>query len=165
MATCSLLEGGSMTFYIHWHPEGGLFIPSIEQFAARVLPVHFPEMKAWGSFQKQLNNYGFEKRNRVSSIIIFAPGSSLKLITALDRVRLKPGILIGTTNLGLAAESSSLESCVGPKLCLLSSQSRISPLPPTLPRLPSWRLSPQISRILLTGFPNSRKCLKRLTRN
>lgn len=53
-----------MTTHINWHPEGGLFVPNIERFAARVLPVHFPEMKAWGSFVKQLNNYGFEKRNR-----------------------------------------------------------------------------------------------------
>lgn len=161
MATRSLLEGGTMTTHINWHPEGGLFVPNIERFAARVLPVHFPEMKAWGSFVKQLNNYGFEKRNRVSSTVNFAHGSPLKLITALDRVRLKPGILIGTTNSGLATERSSLKSCVGPRSCLFSSQSRIRPLPlPTLPRLPSWCLSPQISRILLTGFPNSRNCLK-----
>ncbi|KAG8953105.1 hypothetical protein FRC04_003052 [Tulasnella sp. 424] len=56
-----------MDEYIFWRQDGerwGLDIPSIEAFVENVLPKYFPEMKKWGSFQKQLNNYGFEKRDR-----------------------------------------------------------------------------------------------------
>lgn len=53
--------------WIHWHKDEGLFIPNVVEFVKRVLCIHFPGMKGgWKSFQKQMSNYGFVKRDRNS---------------------------------------------------------------------------------------------------
>ncbi|KAG8914094.1 hypothetical protein FRC01_004228 [Tulasnella sp. 417] len=39
-------------------------IPNIEAFVVNALPQYFPDMNQWGSFQKQLSNYGYKKKDR-----------------------------------------------------------------------------------------------------
>ncbi|KAG8925642.1 hypothetical protein FRC00_003798 [Tulasnella sp. 408] len=66
-----MLEDKDMATYVHWHQERGLYgllIPDIDAFVEHALPKHFAGVKKWGSFQKQLNNYGFEKQDRASTI-------------------------------------------------------------------------------------------------
>lgn len=62
-----MLEDKALTTYVQWHQERGshgLLIPNIGAFVEYALPKHFPGVKKWGSFQKQLSNYGFEKQDR-----------------------------------------------------------------------------------------------------
>lgn len=62
-----MLEDEDMATYVRWHQERGLYgllIPDIDAFVENALPRHFAGVKKWGSFQRQLNNYGFEKQDR-----------------------------------------------------------------------------------------------------
>ncbi|KAG8951646.1 hypothetical protein FRC04_005934 [Tulasnella sp. 424] len=63
-----MLQDETIKNYVSWRKHeslDALYIPDIEAFAVNVMPKYFKEMKGgWGSFQKQLNNYGFEKRDR-----------------------------------------------------------------------------------------------------
>ncbi|KAG8981155.1 hypothetical protein FRC05_004056 [Tulasnella sp. 425] len=63
----AMLEDKTMTDYIMWRKvEGydGFFIPDIKSFVRNALPRYFPDQNQWGSFQKQLSNYGFRKKGR-----------------------------------------------------------------------------------------------------
>ncbi|KAG8953102.1 hypothetical protein FRC04_003049 [Tulasnella sp. 424] len=63
----AMLADDAMKDYIAWRRVedlDGLFIPNIEAFVENALPEHFPEMNQWGSFQRQLSNYGFRKKGR-----------------------------------------------------------------------------------------------------
>ncbi|KAG8953099.1 hypothetical protein FRC04_003046 [Tulasnella sp. 424] len=66
-----MLMSETVSKWIGWYQHGGssgLWIPNVDDFVANALPKWFPEMnKGWASFQKQLSNYGFEKRNRAST--------------------------------------------------------------------------------------------------
>lgn len=62
-----MLEDETVTNYVRWSKSGSvdaLCIPDIEAFVVNAMPKHFKEMKQWGSFQKQLHNYRFEKQDR-----------------------------------------------------------------------------------------------------
>ncbi|KAG8951644.1 hypothetical protein FRC04_005932 [Tulasnella sp. 424] len=62
-----MLEDETVTSYVSWSTNehaDAICIPNIEAFVVNVMPKHFKEMKQWGSFQKQLHNYGFEKQDR-----------------------------------------------------------------------------------------------------
>ncbi|KIO17091.1 hypothetical protein M407DRAFT_33253 [Tulasnella calospora MUT 4182] len=63
----SFIQDETLNHYVGWSKSkdrDAFLIPDIEAFVAYALPKHFKEMKQWGSFQKQLNNYGFERQDR-----------------------------------------------------------------------------------------------------
>ncbi|KAG9033259.1 hypothetical protein FS837_002522 [Tulasnella sp. UAMH 9824] len=70
-----MLEDKTVEPYAKWlkteHGDAFL-IPDTEAFVANVMPKHFKEMTQWNSFQKQLNNYGFEKRDRGQGKALYA---------------------------------------------------------------------------------------------
>ncbi|KAG8916452.1 hypothetical protein FRC01_003147, partial [Tulasnella sp. 417] len=71
----SMLEDETVKQYATWSKIGNrdaLFIPDVEAFVANVLPKHFKEMKKWGSFQRQLNNYNFERQDRGAAKALYA---------------------------------------------------------------------------------------------
>ncbi|KIO23936.1 hypothetical protein M407DRAFT_26637 [Tulasnella calospora MUT 4182] len=70
-----MLEDEAMMRYARWIKSGhrdAFLIPDIDAFLANVMPKHFKEMNQWASFQKQLNNYGFEKQDRGAGKALYA---------------------------------------------------------------------------------------------
>ncbi|KIO17088.1 hypothetical protein M407DRAFT_33252 [Tulasnella calospora MUT 4182] len=70
-----MLEDKPMMPYVRWIKSGdrdAFLIPNIEAFIVNVIPKHFKEMNQWASFQKQLNNYGFEKQDRGAGKALYA---------------------------------------------------------------------------------------------
>ncbi|KIO26290.1 hypothetical protein M407DRAFT_24380 [Tulasnella calospora MUT 4182] len=62
-----MLSDETMAKYIKLDERQGskaFKIPNIEAFVANALPKYFPDMNQWGSFQKQLSNYGYKKKDR-----------------------------------------------------------------------------------------------------
>ncbi|KAG8919306.1 hypothetical protein FRC01_001349 [Tulasnella sp. 417] len=62
-----MLSDKTMAEYIKSEERQGskaFKIPNIEAFVAHALPRYFPDMNQWGSFQKQLSNYGYKKKDR-----------------------------------------------------------------------------------------------------
>ncbi|KIO23937.1 hypothetical protein M407DRAFT_26638 [Tulasnella calospora MUT 4182] len=70
----SMLQDKTVERYVMWtkaEQKDALLIPDLEAFVANVLPKHFKEMKKWGSFQKQLNNYNFQREDRGSGKALY----------------------------------------------------------------------------------------------
>lgn len=62
-----MLNDEAMDKYIRSNKIDGMnafTIPNIEAFVANALSEYFPDMNQWGSFQKQLSNYGYKKKDR-----------------------------------------------------------------------------------------------------
>ncbi|KAG9051156.1 hypothetical protein FS837_011271 [Tulasnella sp. UAMH 9824] len=62
-----MLSDQAMAKYIKLDERQGpkaFNIPNIEAFVVKALPKYFPDMNQWGSFQKQLSNYGYKKKDR-----------------------------------------------------------------------------------------------------
>ncbi|KAG8991613.1 hypothetical protein FRB90_001281, partial [Tulasnella sp. 427] len=65
----SALQDERMKDYIQWYKNGnsyGFSIPNINTFQQNVLTKYFQDINQWGSFLKQLSNYGFKKIGRAS---------------------------------------------------------------------------------------------------
>ncbi|KAG8983337.1 hypothetical protein FRB90_006118, partial [Tulasnella sp. 427] len=63
------LQDERMKDYIQWYKNGnsyGFSIPNINAFQQNVLTKYFQDINQWGSFLKQLSNYGFKKIGRAS---------------------------------------------------------------------------------------------------
>ncbi|KAG8952400.1 hypothetical protein FRC00_006784, partial [Tulasnella sp. 408] len=61
---CSMLIDEDMAEFIQPCGPNGFRIPNIIAFAKNALPKYFPDQNQWGSFQKQLSNYGYKKKDR-----------------------------------------------------------------------------------------------------
>ncbi|KAG8951645.1 hypothetical protein FRC04_005933 [Tulasnella sp. 424] len=70
-----MLGDGTVMDFVRWGKSGSLdalYIPDIKAFEVNVMPKYFKEMRQWGSFQRQLHNYGFEKRDRGAGKALYA---------------------------------------------------------------------------------------------
>ncbi|KAG8899432.1 hypothetical protein FRC00_001428 [Tulasnella sp. 408] len=89
-----MLEDKSLKQYVSWSKSKGkdaVVIPDIEAFVANALPKHFEEMKQWGSFQKQLNNYDFKRQDRGPNKAVYAHSMFLQgRPDLLGNVRCRP---------------------------------------------------------------------------
>ncbi|KAG8965901.1 hypothetical protein FRC05_002959 [Tulasnella sp. 425] len=70
-----MLDDETITNYVTWSKSeslNALYIPDIKAFEVNVMPKHFKEMKEWGSFQRQLHHYGFQKQDRGRGKALYA---------------------------------------------------------------------------------------------
>ncbi|KAG9044510.1 hypothetical protein FS837_008039 [Tulasnella sp. UAMH 9824] len=85
-----MLKDQDMAKYIQIYGSNGFRIPNIMAFAENVLPKHFPDQNQWGSFQKQLSNYGYKKKDRDKNSGIWIQVRSTNPSAALRRSKCPP---------------------------------------------------------------------------